>query len=355
MAMIADAEALQRHFDGWLARSAGEQTRTRLRTRIGTHALEIYFHDPQLATAYGRALKHSTPSPTSTTALALHVIAEASSDLPRPGLAWTRSDFGLKRVVPGWSDDRRATMLLRTETGLAIVNWEEHIGYVWMPGSDVIPWWERAAPFRWLIDQLAQRLGMCTLHAGVVSRSGQGALIAGPGGSGKSTLSLACLGVGLDYLADDYCLFERSSLPTCFNLYSSAKWSKDATVSPAWIGGVPADALDQRGDKSILFVDELEAGRIASQTCLAAIVLPRFAAGGASRVSAATPQEAFRRLAPSTIAQSEADGRHLSAAIARLVKTIPAFYLDMPPRAEESALAVSTLLDRLRAERGSSI
>ena len=351
--MVSDAGALQQHFDDWLARSP--EPGTRLRARFGTHALEIKFHDEQFAVIYGRALQHAVPGTDSATALTLHIISGSRSDLALPRLAWTKADFGLKRLVPGWSDDRRTIFLLRTEAGLALVNWEERRGYVWVPGCHAVPWWERAAPFRWLLDRLAQRLGLCTLHAGVISRDGRGVLFAGPGGTGKSTLALGCLGLGLDYLADDYCLFAASPGPTCFNLYGSAKWSEDASVTPAWLGDVPARALDRHGEKSILFLDECDGGRIASDTALTAIVLPRIVANGPSRLSPATPQEALRQLAPSTIAQSEADGGYLASRIARLVKTVPAFHLDMPPRAEESAMMIADLLDSAPARTAAAL
>ncbi|HEX6121258.1 MAG TPA: hypothetical protein VFZ03_17560, partial [Dongiaceae bacterium] len=91
----------------------------------------------------------------------------------------------------------------------------------------------------------------------------------------------------------------------------------------------------------------LEDARIASRASVSAIVLPWINTGGDARLRAATPQEAFRRLAPSTIGQSEADGGYVSARIARLVKAVPAFHLDMPPRAEDSARAVARLLSRI--------
>ncbi|MGD2124292.1 MAG: hypothetical protein PVJ76_21360, partial [Gemmatimonadota bacterium] len=42
------------------------------------------------------------------------------------------------------------------------------------------------------------------IHAGFVSRNGDGVLFGGPGGAGKSTTALTCLKAGFEYMGDDY-------------------------------------------------------------------------------------------------------------------------------------------------------
>jgi len=349
--MIANAIALQRYFHDWLLNLAALPKVTKLRTCFGEHGVEITFHDPELASAYGRALKHSIPSASAATILNLHVVAQDSSGLSLPKLGWDKTDFSLKRVVPGWCDNKRTTFLLRTEKGICLINWEDRLAFVWLPSHRNIPWWERAAPFRWLADQLAQRLGMCTLHCGVVSKDGHGVLFAGPAGAGKSTLTLACVGHGLDYVGDDYCLFEYSSEPTCFNLYSSAKWSIEAAVRPSWLSDQLPHEIDESGAKAVLYIDELPSRAIAGRTRLLAVLMPRLTPHHQAGLEPASPPEALRRLAPSTIAQSEADGGFLMGHISRLVKTVPAYHLDMPEDTDEPASLVSRLISRLQTDR----
>jgi hypothetical protein len=192
---------------------------------------------------------------------------------------------------------------------------------------------------------------MCTLHCGVVSKDGRGVLFAGPAGAGKSTLTLACVGHGLDYVGDDYCLFDCSFEPACFNLYASAKWSTESTIKPEWLVDALPHAVDQSGAKALLYLDELKDRAIAPHTRLLAILMPRFAPHQRAGLRAASPLEALRRLAPSTIAQSEADGAFLLGRIAQLVRTVPAFHLDMPEDTDESASVVSLLINRLQAEQ----
>ena len=137
----------------------------------------------------------------------IHVVDGAACGLARPRIGWHLADFGPKRIVPGWSDPGRTVYLLRGEEGFAVADWDRCEALVWLPSGAAVPWYERAAPFRWLFDNLAARRGMSTLHAAAVGRDGNGVLLAGRGGAGKSTLALACVGSGFDYVSDDYCLF----------------------------------------------------------------------------------------------------------------------------------------------------
>jgi hypothetical protein len=138
----------------------------------------------------------------------IHVIDAASCGVKRSRLNWRTADFGLKRLIPGWSDNDRTTYFLRSERGVAVVDWKSNRAYVWVPSIGAITAYERAAPFRWIIDGLAQRRGLMTMHAAGIGEGRRGVLIVGEGGRGKSTLALAAVGAGMDYLADDYCLVD---------------------------------------------------------------------------------------------------------------------------------------------------
>ena len=52
-------------------------------------------------------------------------------------------------------------------------------------------------------------------------------LLAGKGGSGKSTTALVCLHSSLVYAGDDYCLLATDDGPYVFSLYSTGKLNPD--------------------------------------------------------------------------------------------------------------------------------
>ena len=154
---------------------------------------------------------------------AINIIDGGRCGVKRPRLKWRASDFGLKRLVPGWSDTERTTYFLRGECGLAIADWRSRHAYVWVPSIEAVIAIERAAPFRWIIDGLAQRSSLMTMHAAAVGEGGVGLLIVGEGGRGKSTLALAAIGAGMEYLADDYCLVDAQPPYQAYRLFNTAK------------------------------------------------------------------------------------------------------------------------------------
>ncbi|CAK0773056.1 conserved hypothetical protein [Gammaproteobacteria bacterium] len=105
--------------------------------------------------------------------------------------------------------------------GLVVDDPEHRLFHDWRPESDMVLdvragriVGRMEAPSRWQPDQWARPLhrlmagvlshaGIVMLHAALVGSGGDAVLLAGAGGSGKSTTALACLFAGLDLLGDD--------------------------------------------------------------------------------------------------------------------------------------------------------
>jgi hypothetical protein len=310
---------------------------------FGPFTVEARFYGFTSESAYGHALRPSR-SRGQPPALTIDILAGAACGIPRPRLAWRLADFGPKQIVPGWSDRDCTTYLLRSEGGVAIASWADRRAVIWLPSAEAVPWYERAAPFRALFDTLATRLDMTTLHAAVIGRSGAGVLLAGRGGAGKSTLALACVGHGFDYVSDDYCLLSLHPEPRAYNLYNTAKWKKDAVVVPEWLTRVVPDALDRDQQKNILRLDVARPHQLADMLTLRAIVLPAATESAQAVLESIPPQLALRHLAASTLVQSAMDGAGSVELMGRLVRAVPAFRLSMPRDPDRSVAAIASLL-----------
>ncbi len=211
--------------------------------------------------------------------------------------------------------------------------------------SDGGPSWQRAKPLQVPLSIVLADDGVDLLHGGLVSRNGQGLLLAGAAGAGKSTLAVAALLAGFDFLGDD-CVGVRS-LEDRFEGYSVFGSSCLEHGHLARFP-LPAGLAVERGDdeKAVLPAATSLRGRLVPATTIRAVVLPRVTNGEHVALTPAPGREALLALAPGSILKRAVPARGTLARTARLARTLPAFRLEMGPLAE-TAPCLHALLDRL--------
>jgi hypothetical protein len=168
------------------------------------------------------------------------------------------------------------------------------------------------------------------IHAGLVASGGQGVLIGGLGGAGKTTVALACLLDGLDYLADDYVGLERRAEGAFIghSLYSTAR------VDSGHLARLPAlvpfaIAPDAQGEKHVLPLGEFRHERLARCATIRALVLPRVVEVRAGPLRRASKGEALRRLAPSSLHLSPESRRRGFDRLVELIERVPAYAIEL--------------------------
>lgn len=338
---VGSPAALLDHLSAEIRRGSGAPVSS-FHARFGSGAVSIRCHGFRTRDILTRALLPALPGADET--FTIDVIDGAACRVARPRLTWVQSDFGPKRMVPGWSGGDRSTYLLRGEGGVAVADWPGRRAIVWLPSEESLPWYECAAPFRWLFDGLAERSGLSTAHCAGIGFAGRGLLLAGPGGAGKSTLALAAIGAGFEYLGDDYCLIANHA-PQAYALYSSGKWKKDARVTPEWLTEVQPHALDAAEQKNVIFLAEARPEYLAHRLNVQAIVVPGACALKAG-LHAIAPAHALRALAASSLVQSEASGATLAKALAQMVRAVPAYRLESTTDLNRSLALLRSLLEK---------
>ncbi|MBN1623156.1 MAG: hypothetical protein JXN10_05950 [Clostridia bacterium] len=83
-------------------------------------------------------------------------------------------------------------------------------------------------PFFTELHWWAQRRKMLLVHSASVGIDGKGVLISAPSGKGKSTLALACMLKGMDYVSDDYLLLNTEGSATARPIYSTGYLTSDS-------------------------------------------------------------------------------------------------------------------------------
>jgi len=185
--------------------------------------------------------------------------------------------------------------------------------------------WELAAPIKAVIHGICTGTPMQLIHAGGVGREDGGALLLGPGGSGKSTSALACLGSDLGYIADDYCLVETKPQPMAYQLYTTAKLRPEnihrfESMRPRF-----RQNSDRLGDKPTIFLNEEDDFTNLHSFPIRALVLPKVTGLLETSWQRCSPLSAWRALAPNTIAQLPLCGHETFAKITSLIRTVPSY------------------------------
>lgn len=178
------------------------------------------------------------------------------------------------------------------------------------------------------------------LHGGCVGVDGTGVLLCGIGGSGKSTLAAACLLNGMDYVAEDYLLLNRTE-------DGFRAWPTYSTMnlSEFMLGAMPeyaAHDLGYLGWKGKHFVD---LSHWEAQFCpgmrVTAAVLPRITQREEPVLYEIPPSQPMAQLISSTVRQTS----HLMddvriRELSQLLLGLPTWQMELCPDVHKNAIAL---------------
>ncbi|MFO1057446.1 MAG: hypothetical protein U1E53_10825 [Dongiaceae bacterium] len=208
---------------------------------------------------------------------------------------------------------------------------------------------ERGRPLARMMGQLYRGFGLVRLHAGLVARGSAGVLLAGASGSGKTACTLDCVAAGFAFLGDDSVGLERDADGRFWghSLYGSAN------LLPFHLARAPALAAHALPpgageDKALLLPAHVPGCRAARLARIAAILLPRPAEDGATRIAPAAPAQALPLLLP--LGADHRQGGLGAAEFARLgalVRAVPCFHLRQGADPAAVAGAIAALLERV--------
>jgi len=244
-----------------------------------------------------------------------------------PGLALVpdRTDV----LGPGLMFQYRAGQLLRYDRSSIVKCLDRRSGELFMCVQDAAQLGlnDRTRPFEHFLRAWAHDQSIHILHAGLVAHDGRGVLLAGRGGSGKSTTAIACALAGLDFLGDDFVATAATADGWRGHaLYDTVRLERSGLDRfPSLEAHRVSPAQLHDGAKYLVYMSDVlgaARGRVVG-TRLAAIVIPTIAGSGATFMRPVSRGEILRRLVPSTLLRALGGGASSFSHMTAMVRDLP--------------------------------
>jgi len=299
-------------------RSTGKRTH---RYRIGSLSFHLEFAGPALEPRLSPAFEHLAAAE-GLPDFRVFLWDAGSTGVAMPSPPWTWGASVRNEVYVG----DRFRIVYNGEAGsLIMYDAEARQAIYWIRKAEYVPYYETGAPLLPAMHWWLEARGCQLVHAGAIATAGAGILLAGRGGSGKSTTALACLADGFDFASDDYCVLTSSYPVKVRSIYCSAKLAADSRDRLPELAAAIHRPADPPAEKTLYLMNRIFPERITADFELRAIVLLRIAGTDETTMKPVSPAQALRALAPSTIFQLAGAGGKTFHALASIIRRAPCF------------------------------
>lgn len=318
--------------------------------RIGGHVIELRFGTPGLLPCIMPAFAHLRIGPRLVPELVVDIWDSASTGASPPPTPDVDQESPAGAFYFFEEPPMRGVFQPGMRALSAIDFGSDHAWY-FVEDPAALPYWELAAPIRQILHWWMGTRGHQQVHSGAVGSPDGGVLLVGKGGSGKSTSALISLNSELRYAGDDYTMVSLEPQPTVHSLYSSGKVHPENLVRLPHLVPALSNAAQLATEKGVVFVDQYFPDRMIEGFPLRAIVMPTITGRTETRVRPASPAAALAALAPSTVFQLHTAGAEALKYMARLVREVPAYVLELGANVSDVPPVLLELLGELRRQR----
>jgi len=327
---VSPAEFFESALQAYRAAQGKSPFQRRFHYRFGATGVTLETPSPKLAEVFARALGEGVQDflPGSQ----IWAWDEHSTGVTCPPPPWGHhSPYTRRGDVPVFQDPRYRCAYNCASFVLCLYDRQERLGVYWTRDARALPGWEQTAPMRTLLHWHGLEEGMQMTHGAVVD----GLLLAGKGGSGKSTTALACLEAGMPFLGDDYSFVQLEPQPKACGIFVNARiFANSLPWLPVLsrVEGQPSD------DKIAINIDS----RRQPEMALKALILPRLAPGPS--LEPATFEEALKAVALPTMAQLPGAGPETYTLLSKLCQSLPSYRLNLNRPAPEIAALLKEMV-----------
>ncbi len=252
----------------------------------------------------------------------------ASTAQPLPDLGAYKAVAG-SPVTPILHGGGRSFVFHAFENAMSYLDYEERVGVYLVEDASTLPPWERACPLRALLTWWLAPQNLLVAHGAAIGSTAGAIVLAGAGGSGKSTTALSCLAAGVGYLGDDYILLDPRSR-SVWSVYGSAKLAEDHLARfPELMQPETAQPADPADAKRVGWPAAVDPSVMVLSAPVCAIVVPVVTLGAACTLTPVPASRALMAVAPLTLFQTAGDHRAAFRLATEFVKDMPTFRLEL--------------------------
>jgi len=219
----------------------------------------------------------------------------------------------------------------------------------WVESSARLSIQDRGKPLHFPLLLWHADRGVPVIHAALVASRGQGALLVGKGGTGKTTAALACFLGGLDFLGDDYVGLQRAGgrLFVGHSLYSSVWLTADGESRfRALIPYAEPPERPDTGVRRLVQVFDVAPDRLKPTAQIRAVVATVLSAESASSFRPVSKATTLLALAPTSMLRLPVSGTVHLEWMSQLVGHVPCYELAVGRDVSTLPPLVRTLLEQ---------
>jgi hypothetical protein len=293
-------------------------------------------------------LRHAATNPTAPVDFHLLMIDGKDTDIDGPmldGLALFHAGHEHRIKI----DSRRSSFIVNKEWNTrCLIDADKRHSIVWFADAATIPEWVIYDQIRDALHWLSYESNFGLFHAAALRLGAVGCLIAGKGGSGKSTLTAAAIVRGFDTAGDDVVLIETTAAPRVHAVFDTVKLDDKSLARFSQFEPFISNARRGVEDKAIVRLFDSSPDRIASGFPLHVILHAHLTGGQQSRIAKSTPSDAFRALAPSSLLLLRAQGRQVAANCAKLVGRLGTYAFEIGTDTDAAVAELAGFVDQLK-------
>ena len=312
---------------------------------IAGWTVQLRFAGQALVPLITPALAHLSSAQLVEPDLVVRLWDSVSTGAAMPAPPWSLADYRERGEIRGYNTDRYRTFFQVGPGTLNLIDLDQNSALFWLNDAAQLPVWECGSPLLRILHPWLQRRGYQLAHAAAVGTAEGGVLLAGRGGSGKSTTALACLAAGLKYVSDDYCLLSQADWPYVHSLYNSAKLDRKSVYHFPGIEPIKLEPERLGSDKALYCLHRQYPDKLLAGFPVRAILLPKVTGGRQTELRPISPAASLAALAPSTIFQlagaGEADFRSLSD----FTRKVPSYLLELGTELSQIPAAVRQAIE----------